>query len=218
MNRDWSQPGILVSSRGLYEPAHEKGTNVVPEYRFFNGMSYFYQFGDAAEPGADGRVVMSAPIGDIHDEGVKVYAFKRHLATQPIDQDNRLLPLKIGLFFQTGDIRQAVIKGAEAVGWMYERHGFADTERYMGLFHEVAPKEDALTCNSCHNGGSRLNFAALGYTPKSMPDGRSICASCHDGSEPNEWTADDFFRNVHGKHVNGEGHDCGECHTFSSAR
>jgi hypothetical protein len=218
MNRDWSQPGVLVTSRGLYEPAHEKGTNVVPEYRFFNGMSYFYQFGDVAEPGADGRVVMSAPIGDIHDEGAKIFAFKRHLATQPIGlSQNRLLPLKIGLFFQSGQIDQAVAKGAEAVGWPYEGHEFADTERYMGLFHEVAPKEDALSCGSCHDGGKRLNFAALGYTPKSTRNGNSLCTSCHE-DESGKWSGSEFFSKVHSKHVNSEGYDCSQCHTFTKAR
>ena len=85
MNRDWSKPGDLVAATRLYEPHHEKGNNVVPEYRFFNGTSYFYQFGDAAVAGANGRVVMSAPQGDIGDAGAKIHAFKRHLATQPVD-------------------------------------------------------------------------------------------------------------------------------------
>ena len=218
MNRDWSQPGVLVSSRGLYEPAHEKGTNVVPEYRFFNGMSYFYQFGDRAEPGTDGRVVMSAPIGDVHDQGAKIYAFKRHLATQPIGRvQNRLLPLKIGLFFETGVVDEAVAQGAAAVDWTYQGHDFADTERYMGLFHEVAPKGDALTCGSCHDGGTRLNFAALGYAPKSTYNGKSLCAGCHE-DESNAWSGSAFFRNVHSKHVNSEGYDCSRCHTFSKAQ
>ena len=109
MNRDWSKPGELLPEKGLYEPSHVKGTNVIPVYRFFNGMSSFYQFGDAAEPGPDGRIVMSAPIGDIHDAGAKIFAFKKHLGTQPIQpNERRLLPLKIGKFFETGDIDEAV--------------------------------------------------------------------------------------------------------------
>ena len=220
MNRDWSQPGDLVAATGLYEPHHEKGLNVTPEYRFFNGTSYFYQFGDRAVAGENGRVVMSAPEGDISEAGAKIHAFKRHLATQPIDlEQGRLLPLKIGMFFMTGQIDAAVKAGAEAVGWdLRGGYDFADTERYMGLFHEVAPKEQALDCNSCHNGGSRLDFAALGYTPKTIgSNNRPLCASCH-GDESDEWSASEFFTKVHSKHVTDKKYDCSACHTFTATR
>jgi len=216
MNRFWNQPGDLVAAKGLFEPNHEKLTHVVPEYKFFNGMSSFYQFGAAAEPGPDGRIVMSAPIGDINDGGAKIHAFKKHLATQPIEMSGkRLLPLKIGKFFETGVIDEAVALGAAAVGWDYSGHTFADTERYMGLYHEVAPQEDALNCSSCHNGGTRLDFAALGYTPKETRNGKRLCASCHE-DESNEWP-EEYFKKVHAKHVTDKKLDCNKCHIFAKA-
>jgi hypothetical protein len=221
MNRDWSAPGDLVASSGLYEPHHEKATNVVPEYRFFNGTSYFYQFGDPAVPGENGRVVMSAPMGSIDETGAKIHAFKHHLATQPIDPPTRrLLPLKIGKFFEyasNGKIDEAVRLGTEAVGWTYTGHEFADTERYMGLFHEVAPKEQALRCSNCHDGGNRIDFAALGYTPKPSRNGTPLCASCHE-DESGEWSQREFFTKVHSKHVADKNLDCSACHDFSAAR
>jgi Cytochrome c bacterial/Cytochrome c7 and related cytochrome c len=220
MNRDWSKAGEFLPEKGLYEPSHVKGTYVTPVYRFFNGMSQFYQFGDTAEPGPDGRIVMSAPIGDILDEGAKIFAFKKHLATQPIQtQERRLLPLKIGKFFMTGQIDEAVKLGATAVGWDQNgdvNYEFAGTERYMGLFHEVAPKEEALNCNSCHNGGTRLDFAALGYTPKETNNGKRLCVSCHE-DESNKWSQSQFFTRVHDRHVDNEGYDCSRCHTFTKA-
>jgi hypothetical protein len=217
MNRDWSREGFFVAEKGLYEPYHDKAGNVVPEYRFFNGMSSFYQFGDPALPGADGRVVMSAPEGSIGDPAAKIFAFKRHLATQPVEpgSDGRLLPLKIGIFFQTGDVDMAIQKGAEGVGWKYSGHEFAETERYMGLFHEVAPKEQALSCNDCHNGGDRLDFAALGYTPKATYKSKPLCASCHE-DEFNEWP-EEYFKKVHAEHVTDKKLDCSKCHTFAKA-
>jgi hypothetical protein len=123
----------------------------------------------------------------------------------------RLLPLKIGKFFETGQINTAVQLGAEGVGWPYTGHEFAQTERYMGLFHEVAPKENALTCNSCHNGGTRLDFAALGYTPNTTRNGRALCSSCH-GSESGTFTS------IHSRHVTNRRFDCSECHAFSKAQ
>ncbi len=217
MDRDWSRPGVLVAAKGLYEPDHIKGSHVIPEYRFFNGLSHFYMFGETAVPGDSGSIVMSEPDGNVND-GAKIYAFKHHYAYQPIEKDGqkRLLPLKIGKFFETGEIQTAVEMGAAAVGWGYTGHTFAETERYMGLFHEVAPKEDALSCNSCHNGGNRLDFAALGYTPNESYNSKPLCASCH-GDESDEWLASEFFTKVHQKHVSEKKYDCSKCHIFSSA-
>ena len=218
MNREWDKPGVLVESTGLYEPYHDKRSNVVPEYRFFNGTSYFYQFGDPAKPGENGRVVMSAPMGRIEELGAKIFAFKRHLATQPADPvSGALLPLKIGKFFESGDIEDAVKMGAIAVNGVYIGHAFVKTERYMGLFHEVAPKEQALNCSSCHDGGDRIDFAALGYTPKTTRNGRPLCASCHE-DESGEWSQREFFTKVHSKHVADKKLDCSACHDFSAAR
>ena len=217
MDRDWSKPGVLVDAKGLYEPDHIKETRVIPEYRFFNGLSHFYIFGETAVPGDSGSIVMSEPDGNVND-GAKIYAFKHHSGYQPIESGGkkRLLPLKIGNFFETGQIQAAVQMGAEAVGWTYNGHTFAETERYMGLFHEVAPKEDALSCNSCHNGGNRLDFAALGYTPNESYNNKPLCASCHS-DESGEWSASELFTEVHQEHVSGENIDCNRCHSFSSA-
>lgn len=223
MDRDWSEPGDFLPEKGLYEPHHAKGTRVVPEYRFFNGTSYFYQFGDPATPGESGRVVMSAPLGDIRDPGAKIHAFKHHLATQPADaQSGRLLPLKIGKFFESGQIdsqnvqESAVRLGAEAVGWGYQGHTFVETERYMGLYHEVAPKSEALSCNDCH-GGNRMDFDSLGYRPDSTRNGSPLCASCHE-DESDEWTGEEYFRKIHRKHVDDKDLDCSSCHNFTAAR
>lgn len=212
MERDWSRAGVFVPETGLYEPYHVKGTNVVPEYLFFNGKSYFYQFGDPGLPGENGRIVLSEPDGRITDPGAKIHAFKHHLGNQPMDTSTRrLLPLKIGRFFETGQMADAVNTGVAEVGWTSKSYEFAETERYMGLFHEVAPKESALTCNSCHEGGTRLDFAALGYTPNTVRNGKALCASCH-GSK----SAD--FSKIHEFHVAKKSFDCNSCHGFSKAQ
>ena len=218
MARDWSKPGELNEARGLYEPFNIKKTQVIPEYRFFNGTSYFYQFGDAAIPGENGFITMSAPMGSITDSGARIYAFKHHLGNQPIGtSEGRLLPLKIGLFFETGVIGQAVIKGVEAVGWSYDGYEFARTERFMGLFHEVAPSGQALSCTDCHTDGGRMDFNALGYSPKQTYKGKALCASCHK-DKSGKWKADESFEKVHKKHVDDKKYDCSKCHVFSKAR
>ena len=217
MERDWSKPGEIDPLTRLYEPHMVKMTNVMPEYAFFNGLSYFYEFGQPAQVGENGGVLMSGPLGDILDPDAKIYAFKYHLGKQPIDPlTEELLPLKIGRFFRTGDLASAVQLGVTAVGWDYNGHDFVDTDRYMGLFHEVAPKENALSCTDCHGGSERLDFEALGYTPNDTYNGKPLCASCHKDKSA-AWSASDFFPKVHGKHVNDKHLDCIKCHVFTSS-
>ncbi|TAK83853.1 MAG: hypothetical protein EPO20_16570 [Betaproteobacteria bacterium] len=41
---------------------------------------------------------------------------------------------------------------------------YVEVERWLGLFHEVVPKAQALKCNDCHGANaSRLDWKALGY-------------------------------------------------------
>ncbi len=211
MVRDWSQPGELDPATGLYEPHMLKAAHVQPEYRFWNGLSEFYEFGARAVPKANGRVLMAGPLGSVHDAGAKIIPVKHHLGRQPQDPaTGRLLPLKIGVFFSTGNVNEAVAQGAAAVGWPYSGHQFVDTERFMGLFHEVAPASQALQCSTCHD-QDRLDWAALGYTPLTSRNGKPLCQSCH-GSKGQL-----SFTKLHDKHVRDKRLDCSNCHTFSKA-
>jgi len=209
MLRDFSQPALIDETKRLYEPHITRESNVTPVYRFFNGSSRIYEFGTAAVTGNNGKVTMAEPLGSRSDASAKIYPFKRHEAIQPIDPaTQRLLPLKMGVLFQTGNVDAAIQQGVAEVGWSLPNgYDFANTERYMGIYHEVSPKEEALTCNACHENNSRMDFAALGYTPKTTRNGSALCNSCH-GSE-----SGGFF-DIHQRHVDRENIDCSECHNF----
>jgi hypothetical protein len=209
MRRDWSLPGEVSPATRLWEPNMVMQTNVSPVYRFFNGRSRFYEFGTPAVPDANGRVLMAGPLGSRNEPGARITAMKRHEGRQPIDPVTRvLLPLKIGIFFETGVVADAVTAGVAAMpGWPNNGFAFAETERYMGVYHEVAPKEQALACSSCH-GGRRLDFAALGYTPLATRNGKPLCASCHSAESGS-------FTFIHDKHVTDRKLDCSNCHTFT---
>jgi hypothetical protein len=211
MVRDWSLPGDIDPLTKLYEPHMLKASHVQPEYRFFGGTSEFYEFGTPAVPQPNGKVLMAGPIGSVQDSGAKIIPVKHHFGRQPQDPaTGRLLPLKIGIFFQTGDVSTAVAQGAAAVGWPYSGHTFAETERYLGIYHEVAPSEQALQCATCHD-QNRLDWAALGYTPRTTRNGKPLCESCHERkSMPG-------FQSLHDKHVRDKKLDCSNCHTFSKA-
>lgn len=214
MRRDWSAPGDLNLATRLYEPSMALQSNVTPVYRFFNGRSQFYEFATPAVAQANGRVLMAGPLGSRNEPGARITAMKRHEGLQPIDPVTRyLLPLKIGIFFQKGDLVteiggvNAITGGLAGVGWPNNGYEFAETERYLGVYHEVAPKEQALACSSCH-GGQRLNFAALGYTPLATRNGKPLCASCHSAKSGS-------FTFIHDKHVTDKKLDCSNCHTFA---
>jgi hypothetical protein len=209
--RDWSLPGEVSPVTRLFEPHMAMASNVTPVYGFFNGRSRFYQFGSPAVPGANGKVLMAGPQGSVQEAGAKIVAMKRHEGRQPMDPaTNRLLPLKIGIFFQTGDLDTAVQQGAAGVNWTYTGHTFAETERFMGLYHEVASSDQALSCATCHD-QNRLDWANLGYTPVATRNGKPLCSSCH-GAKSNPG-----FYSLHNKHVGDKKLNCSSCHTFSKA-
>jgi len=157
---------------------------------------------------------MSGPLGDVNDPNSKLFAFKYHTATQAIEPiQNRILPLKMGILFQDGDVDRAIREGAKAVGWdLPQNYEFIATDRWLSINHEVAPEEQALRCDACHaNTSTRLDWPALGYTPKNTRNDKPLCESCH---EPEEQDWSNYFYSVHDKHVKDKGIACFECHNF----
>lgn len=209
--RDFTESELDVAKR-TWEPVIVRQTNVIPQYKFSNGTSYFYKFGDPID--SPESHVISEPVGDISDPAAKIYPVKFHAGVMAYDLEQlRLIPVSARVLWSTGDVDAAIRQGAASVGWSLEgEYDYVNTERYMPVFHEVAPKEQALSCNECHE-GKRMDFNALGYTPKAQRNGRPLCSSCHE-DESDEWSASEFFRGVHRQHVNEERIRCSECHNF----
>jgi hypothetical protein len=42
-------------------------------------------------------------------------------------------------------------------------YGWVEVERWMGIYHEVQPADNALRCLDCHGPDGRLDWAGLGY-------------------------------------------------------
>ena len=74
-----------------YEPVRTLATNVRPTYAWFNGLSYFYEFGTPITLQSLGRYLMAYPLGDINDSTAKIHAFKLHQAKQGYDLGTRRL-------------------------------------------------------------------------------------------------------------------------------
>jgi hypothetical protein len=215
MFRDWSQPGIWDAAKNQYDPWRQMQSSVTPVYKFWNwGYATTMNLGDPAIPGANGFIDMSTPVGEVTTAGSKIFPFKYHIGNQPFDpSDSTLLPLFISDFFGSNNINLAVQNGAAKIGkTLPQGFTYVKTERYLGLFHGVTPKAQALACTECHNTPqpTRINLKSMGYQPLASRNGKALCASCHSSR-----TAD--FTTVHNVHVTQRGYDCATCHIFSKA-
>jgi hypothetical protein len=217
MNRRYDMPAEYNTATALYDPWMDKQMNVKPVYRFFDGKVNLYQFGDPITTDAAGMFTMVGPNATIGTVGAKITPFRQHLTTVTKDASNRMIPMKMGLLFQSGDIAGAILNGVTGVGWPYTGYTYQLAQQFMAVDHGVVPKAQALSCNDCHYGGTRMDFKALGYTLNTTYNGKPLCASCHS-DKTNSWTAgQQRFDNVHSKHVDSKGYNCNVCHPFSKA-
>ncbi len=108
----------------------------------------------------------------------------------------------------------AVNAGVAALGWTLDQgYEMVETERWMGIFHEVAPTSEALRCGDCHGDSGRIDFTRLGYAPKEMIGNEALCAACHE-DRSDEWSANEYFYAVHEEHVEEYNLNCSTCHNF----
>ncbi|GAW94121.1 tetrathionate reductase family octaheme c-type cytochrome [Calderihabitans maritimus] len=177
---DWSTAGQDIEAEkdeyGKETYSKKKGSfvwakDVVPTYAWYNGKVERYIVGDPINP--DGVTVLAKPVGSIDDPNAKIYPFKVMKGKQPADAKNNILltPNVLG-FWKHFDWDKALADGAAASGLDYSgEYKFVETEMYIGINHEVVPKENALTCNDCHSENGRIDFKALGYEGDPMQVG-----------------------------------------------
>lgn len=167
MHRDWSQ-AMAVPGEDRYEPLIRFASRVQPVYAWWNGKGTIAMLDDPVRRTAEGKVSFYQPAGRRGDPAARIHAFKYHTARLPVDKATGLLiPVQVGPVFRSGDIAAGVKGGAAAysgrdldpardVGWI-------ESERFLGIFHGVQPKEAALGCGDCHAPGGRMDWQALGY-------------------------------------------------------
>ena len=168
---DWASAGDSEREESTHEYLKIKGSFVYrkrlqPEYFWYNGLAGRYLLGD--ELAEEGSTALNRPHGNIRDPQARIWPFKVHRATQPYDtQFNYLLqPVTSGEggYWKEFDWNQALQLGSEITGMPYSgQYGFAQTEMYWPQTHMVAPKTQALQCQSCHADGGRMDWEALGY-------------------------------------------------------
>ncbi|HIJ96128.1 MAG TPA: tetrathionate reductase family octaheme c-type cytochrome [Desulfuromonadales bacterium] len=149
------------------------GMNEKPVYAWYNGKYERYMKGDVIKYPSQ-PVVINKPAGSITDTSAKLYPYKRFIGDLPMDSNFKYLSIfqHYKSFWIDYNWEKALIGGAEGSGLPYSgRYQFVKTASYFALSHEIAPKEEALSCNECHAGGSRMDWKELGYAGDPMTVG-----------------------------------------------
>jgi PGF-CTERM protein len=84
-----------------------------------------------------------------------------------------MLPFTVMTVKTTDNMTQAIF---DATGKIFDPVQYVDAKRYMGLFHGVSPKDEALTCKDCHKDHA-VDFEALGYDVEEDASGNLISAT-----------------------------------------
>jgi len=207
MSRDWTTPHwnpAGCNGQGAWIGEEIKGYNMVPTYKFWNGQSDIYNYGETITA-ENGTYNMAKALGSIQDG--KLYPIKVHTSVQPISTStNRIIQYDVLWQFMTGKYEEAAARGLSFMG-LSGGYSWVNTSADQLITHGVEPKANALQCTACHGSTSQMNLKSLGYQLKDTKT--AVCSQCHaDKKQPT-------FTRLHNNHVGNRGKDCSYCHTFS---
>lgn len=146
-----------MSIKGTFE----WGTNLEPEYVWFNGTADHYLFGDKIDP-KKGPVQINTLHGsyeDTENSVSKIIPVKVHRGKQIYDPVNLIMiQPKLwdkkkgkGAYWKDFDWNRAAEEGMKIVNLPYSgKYDFIETEMYWPLNHMVASADKALQCKDCH--------------------------------------------------------------------
>jgi hypothetical protein len=178
MRRDWSTV-TWSEEKGKYTYDVTLRQNVEPVYAWYNGTSYNQIPGQPVRRDENGAVTMVLPEGNRSDPSARIYAFKLHQGVLPLLKGKDwIMPVATEELYHHGDPDRAVRDAARAFYGLDDvDYEWTDTVRYMGIFHEVPPAEDALQCLDCHSPDGRMDWQALGYDGDPLANPRSAAAT-----------------------------------------
>jgi hypothetical protein len=164
MVRDWSTPAYS-EAKDKHIPTFTMGTNVEPEITWYNGTVWAQLPGVPVTTDSEGVIPMVVPQGSLEDPEAKLHAFKVHRGKMPVTSDTKwLLPINVEEFFADGNIDGAVREASHVLYGIEDfEYEWMAVKRYMGIFHEVQPADNALRCLDCHGPDGRLDWDTLGY-------------------------------------------------------
>ena len=188
MDWDWRTAGKMKDSEGYRESGYTQGDgkhrytyksikgdfkyaeNVVPTYLWADGNNTFTLIDDTFDPSKP--VDINHIEGSADDPGSRIFPFKVMHTMQPYDKGNNTLVYMHlwgeddDSFWGNYDFGRAIKAGMEKNSIPYSgEYGFIDTLSYWPITHMVSPKEQALSCQSCHSPEGRLKDLPGFYMP-----------------------------------------------------
>lgn len=181
---DWSTAGrkdqhgkplVIKDPQGYDTYNFKKGdfrweANVAPEYRWYNGRIDFSTLGEKIDD--TGVVSINRLNGSYDDPDSRIWPFKVMRGRQPYDTVNKVLavPHLFGkdseAYWKSFDWGRAIKAGLAATGQEFSgEYDFIETEYFWPVTHMVAPKEEALSCQSCHSRDGRMAELKGFYMP-----------------------------------------------------
>ncbi|MDC0357962.1 tetrathionate reductase family octaheme c-type cytochrome [Oligoflexia bacterium] len=178
---DWSKAGKLKDGKPYYtKDEHGKKNymtikgefrwekNIVPHYAWYNGTMKNLTLETPLD--REKLVDVQVPNGAPGEPNAKIHPFKVHLGRQPYDSKlNRLLaPMLSGDkgYWTTLDWSTSLKAGMEAVGLPFSgEYDFIESRFMYPVHHTIAPKEQALKCDDCHQQGGGATTGRLSGVP-----------------------------------------------------
>lgn len=156
-----------MSTKGHFE----YGENVVPYYAWFNGDVVYTTDKDIIDP--DQVVEVNKLGGDASDPRARIWPFKRMEGRQAYDRVHLTLlnnhvygPDTDTALWTNFDFARSLAAGTQAAGQPFSGDfGFVDTYMYWPITHMVAPYEQALKCDDCHDQNGRMSELKGFYMP-----------------------------------------------------
>jgi len=183
---DWSTAGKHTADGGILMEKdstgamtyHTKkgnfkwGTNVTPDYVWFNGKARHYVMGDKID--TTKVVHLNTLLGSYTDKKSKIIPVKTFTGKQIYDAENNymIVPHLFGKdttsYWLNFDWNKAAITGMKRAGMPYSgKYSFVATQMDWPLNHMVAPSEEALRCIDCHTSSNgRLATLTDFYLPR----------------------------------------------------
>jgi hypothetical protein len=137
--------------------------NVVPEYAWFDGTIDYTVVGEKMEP-TDGVYELTRLSGSAEDPAARIWPFKIMRGVQPFDPVEQVFitPHLFGkdpeAYWKSYDWERAAAAGQKASGVDFSGEvEFVESLYHWPITHMVAPKEDSVSCQSCHQANGRLD-------------------------------------------------------------
>lgn len=183
---DWStagqldadgNPQTIYDSEGHLQYLSTKGTfrygeNVVPKYRWFDGVSRYTLREDKIDD-TQTPIELNKIKGSHDNPDSRIWPFKIMEGKQPYDKVHKHLLVNHvysadddTALWTNFDWAKSLQAGTDYAGQEYSgEFDFIETRMHWPIAHMVAPAEDALTCASCHARDGRLAELTDFYMP-----------------------------------------------------